>query len=113
MAAVQVICGRCGEVKLPARMIRLVVCTEPRRSAYSFVCPCGLRSVKSAPPAVISILTKYDVECVTVTIPEEAREKHSGPALRADDVLDFALWIADADVNVEDACAPVAASLPA
>lgn len=85
-------CHECGDVLLRAQQLRLVVCSVPEWSYYSFTCPtCRDEVRKPACEEIIALLVSGGVPAERWHIPAEALETHAGMAISHDDVLDFAL----------------------
>lgn len=98
MATIKASCPTCGDVELTAAQVRLVVCTVPDWSYYSFTCDqCQDEVRKPAGTEVVSLLRTGGVRAERWTVPAEALETHEGPAIGYDDVLDFALWLEQAE----------------
>ena len=113
MFMIRVTCGRCGEVKIPDQAITVWTHKQPNRNTYGYDCPaCGLSHALAATPAIINYLATSKVRRIKVEVPDELLEKHTGPALTADYVLDLALQLADGDVDTTE-CEPVTVTLPA
>ncbi len=101
MTTIKASCPGCGDVELTPSQVRLVVCTVKSWSYYSFTCTtCQEEVRKPAGRDVVALLISGGVVAEPWTIPAEALEEHSGPALTYDDVLDFALWIDSAELVV-------------
>jgi predicted RNA-binding Zn-ribbon protein involved in translation (DUF1610 family) len=99
MSEVKVTCPDCGNVVLTSEQIRLVKCTVAAWSYYEFRCPeCNELVRKDAGADIVSLLASAGIPTELWVVPSEALERHAGPAISYDDVLDFALRIADADV---------------
>jgi len=98
MATIKASCPTCGDVELTAAQVRLVVCTVSDWSYYSFTCDqCSDEVRKPAGAEVVSLLRTGGVRPERWTVPAEALENHEGPVIGYDDVLDFALWLEQAD----------------
>lgn len=98
MATIKASCPTCGDVELTAAQVRLVVCTVSDWSYYSFTCDqCSDEVRKPAGAEVVSLLRTGGVRAERWTVPAEALESHEGPVIGYDDVLDFALWLEQAD----------------
>lgn len=92
MSIIKATCVMCGEIELSPAEIRLVVCTRPQLSFYSFNCgKCQNEVRNSATSQIITLLSGGGVAIETWVIPAEALEEHPGPPISYDDVLDFAL----------------------
>lgn len=91
-------CPTCGCVTLAPADVQLVVSNDPTLSHYSFTCPqCSQPHVKPAGDHVIALLVSGGVEALLLDVPDEAMERHAGPVLSWDDLLDFML--ADIDMH--------------
>lgn len=98
MTTIKASCPCCGDVELTPAQVRLVVCTVPDWSYYTFTCgTCRDEVRKPAGSDVISLLQTGGVPIERWLVPAEALEPHSGPDITYDDVLDFALWLQHAD----------------
>ena len=98
MTTIKASCPTCGEVELTAADMRLMVCTSAPLSYYAFHCPsCGDEIRKPADDHVISLLMSGGVKASVWEVPQEALEPRSGSTLTYDDLLDFALQLADHD----------------
>lgn len=98
MTTIKASCPCCGDVELTPTQVRLVVCTVADWSYYAFTCgTCTDEVRKPAGADVVSLLQTGGVAVERWTVPAEALEEHEGRPVTYDDVLDFALWLADAD----------------
>jgi predicted RNA-binding Zn-ribbon protein involved in translation (DUF1610 family) len=84
-------CTTCGEVPISPDDIELMVSpTAPQMSYFSFHCPRCERLVrKPAGREVIDLLFNAGVPVLPLDVPQEALEKHPGPALTSNDLLDL------------------------
>lgn len=99
MTTIKASCPSCGDVELTPSQVRLVVCSVKAWSYYAFVCTTCLEEIrKPAGRDVVALLISGGVVAEPWTVPAEALEEHSGPVLSYDDVLDFALWLDNADL---------------
>lgn len=99
MTKIKASCPSCGDVDLTPPQVRLVVCSVPDWSYYSFRCTTCCDEVrKPANAEVVRLLKVGGVVAEPWTIPAEALEERSGPTIGYDDVLDFALWLDGADL---------------
>lgn len=94
MTTIKTSCPVCGDVELTPPQMRLVVCTRPEWSFYSFACTsCADEVRKPADPEVVGLLVSGGVLAERWIIPAEALEEHSGAPISYDDLLDFALGL--------------------
>jgi hypothetical protein len=99
MTTIKASCPTCGDVELTPRQVRLVVCSVPSRSFYSFQCRgCAEEVRKRAPEDVVALLRSGGVVAEHWVIPAEALEDRPGPRLTSDDLLDFCLLLENADL---------------
>ena len=97
MTIIKATCPSCGDVELSRDQVRLVVHPLADRSFYGFTCTrCGDAVRKPAGDEVVRLLTMGGVVAERIVVPAEALERHTGPAIGADDVLDFASWLSGA-----------------
>lgn len=98
MSTIKASCPCCGDVELTPAQVRLVVCTVPDWSYYSFTCTeCRQEVRKPAGSDVVSLLQSGGVPAESWTVPAEALEEHRGEPVTYDDVLDFALRLQQTD----------------
>jgi hypothetical protein len=103
MTIIKATCPNCGDVELSRDEVRLVVHPLAERSFYGFTCTlCGDAIRKPAGDEVVRLLTMGGVVAERIIVPAEALERHTGPAVTADDVLDFAAWLVGA-VSIAEA----------
>jgi hypothetical protein len=96
-------CAVCGDVELTPAQLRLVVCSVAEWSYYAFSCPrCQDEIRKPADTEIVALLTSGGVRAERWHVPAEALETHEGSTIGYDDVLDFALRIADTDLLVAE-----------
>lgn len=113
MTTIKASCPSCGDVELTPPQVRLVVCSVKAWSYYAFTCGSCLEEVrKPAGRDVVALLISGGVIAEPWSVPAEALEEHTGPALSYDDVLDFALWLDHADLVAAAAGADRTATLP-
>jgi|SRR5689334_17069267 hypothetical protein len=104
MTIIKATCPSCGDVELSRDQVRLVVHPLADRSFYGFTCTvCGDPVRKPAGDEVVRLLTMGGVVAERIVVPAEALETHTGAPISADDVLDFASWLADASLIAEAA----------
>jgi hypothetical protein len=104
MTIIKATCPHCGDVELSRDQVRLVVHPLAGRSFYGFTCTrCGEGVRKPAGEEIVRLLTMGGVVAERVIMPAEALELHDGPAISADDVLDFSAWLRGACLLAEAA----------
>lgn len=104
MTIIKATCPSCGDVELARDQVRLVVHPVAERSFYGFTCTrCGEGVRKPAGDEVVRLLTMGGVVAERVVVPAEALERHDGPPLTADEVLDFTAWLRGASSVAEAA----------
>jgi len=104
MTIIKATCPSCGDVELSRDQVQLVVHPLADRSFYGFTCTlCGDSVRKPAGDEVVRLLTMGGVVAERVVVPAEALEAHAGAPISADDVLDFAVWLAGASHVAEAA----------
>lgn len=98
MTTIKASCPTCGDVELTADDVVLMVYSHAPLSYYCFDCPtCRDQVRKPADDHVVSLLVSGGVPPQVWTIPAEALEVKTGPALSYDDLLDFALNLGETD----------------
>ena len=99
MTTIKASCPTCGEVELTPAEVSLMVCRHAPLSYYAFTCT-SCRDVvkKPADDHVVSLLVSGGVPAEVWDVPAEALEHKSGPRLSYDDLLDFALQLAELDL---------------
>jgi hypothetical protein len=113
MTTIKASCPCCGDIDLTPPQVRLVVCSVPVWSYYTFTCTtCRDEVRKPAAPEIVKLLRTGGVVAETWTVPDEALEEHTGPAIGYDDVLDFALWLDNADLLAAAAAAGLHGTAP-
>jgi hypothetical protein len=94
-------CPSCKEVHLDKNAVLVVILNYSQFSYYTFICPsCKVRIRKPADDHIIQLLLKGGVPYELINLPAEAREAHTGAPLTYDDLLTFALLLADDDLLV-------------
>lgn len=90
MTTVVVRCDQHGQFEVPIHAVTLNVCTtDPALSYYTFPClRCGIVQ-RPADLRITAILYGANVRLIHWTVPAEALEPHSGPAITWDDLLTF------------------------
>ena len=90
MPTIQATCRSCGDVDLTVADVGVRVCVDDDRSSYHFRCPhCRMIEAKPAEPHVVDWLVHAGVELSTWSLPAELFERHDGPSITHDDLLDF------------------------
>ena len=84
-------CPDCGQQRIAPADMHLIVCIHaPALNTYSFTCPgCGARVTKRADERDIDVLITNGVVLRLLRIPDEAHERHDGPALTLLDLARF------------------------
>jgi hypothetical protein len=107
MTTIKASCPICGDVSLSPGQVRVVSCTRPEWSYYAFSCPnCRDEISKPADEEIVTLLVSGGVPVEHWIIPAEALEEHQGAAVTYDELLDFALWLQDHTVVVDDLVGP-------
>ncbi len=102
---VRVACVDCGEQMLRVEDLQLFTTPSLFEARFAFTCPtCQSWINRPAWPALVADLRRLRVRETRVAIPREVFEPHRGPALTADEVLDFALELAHMDDVARFAC---------
>jgi predicted RNA-binding Zn-ribbon protein involved in translation (DUF1610 family) len=108
MTTIKASCPTCGEVELTPADVALMVCSHAPMSYYAFACPdCSEEVRKPADDHVVSLLVSGGVPAQVWELPAEVLEHRAGPVLTYDDLLDFALQLAESDLLADLATAPV------
>lgn len=101
MTTIKATCPLCGDVDLVPNDVRLTVAESAGWATYTFRCTeCKEEVEKPADEEVVALLSSAGV--VIDRVPPEALEGHSGAPFSYDDVLDFAIWLANNDLVVGD-----------
>lgn len=81
----------------------LVICNLDERSYYGFTCPdCHSDVRKHADDEIQALLMSGGVPAQHWLIPAEALERHEGPSLTYDDLLDLALALRSDEFPVHE-----------
>ena len=113
MTTIKASCPSCGDVELTSAQVRLVVCSVQDWSFYAFTChTCHDEVRKPAATDVITLLQSGGVLAEMWAVPAEAMERHEGPSISYDDVLDFALRLQGLD-DITAALTPFRPGVPA
>jgi predicted RNA-binding Zn-ribbon protein involved in translation (DUF1610 family) len=88
-------CPQCGQVDLVAAQMWLVLTDPPDRAHVDFHCPaCEQHVAHPADGETVRLLSGL-LAVEYVAIPAEALEKHAGPILTTDDLIDLMLGLDD------------------
>lgn len=91
MTVINACCFDCGQVQVTEHDVLLMVCNLAPLSYYEFRCTlCSVLVRRPADEHVVAMLMCGGVRAQVWTVPAEAAEAHTGPALSYDDLLDFA-----------------------
>lgn len=94
MTTIRANCPHCGDIQLRAADLTVRITTGMEHGSYTFICPSCERAVaKDASKRIIDLLISTGVDVQVVKAPAELNEVHSGPAINADDILDFHLLL--------------------
>jgi len=103
-------CPRCGVVELERDQVWLVLASEVDLSHYAFACPGCEQVVRHHADADIVDVLLPLLAVETLDVPAEALEVRTGPALTADDLIDFCLALDALDtLSARDAGQPASA----
>ena len=92
MTTIKVTCPECGDIDLTPVELHLTVTSQ--WSTYEFTCSeCGDSVSKPADSEIVVLLSSAGVP--SMVIPEEAFERHQGPNISYDDLLDAGVLLAD------------------
>lgn len=90
MATVRASCPDCGDVELTTAEVRVMVCSTTNSGSYAFRCPsCRLAVSKPTDSRVVDVLVASGATLAVWQEPAELSERHGGPAISYDDLLDF------------------------
>ncbi|HMS25164.1 MAG TPA: hypothetical protein PKB15_05705 [Acidimicrobiia bacterium] len=96
MTTIRANCPHCGDVQLRATDLTVRITSGVEHGSYTFICPSCERAVaKDASKRIIDLLMSTGVDVQVVKPPAELNETHVGPAIDADDILDFHLLLQD------------------
>lgn len=96
MTTIRANCPHCGDVQLRVADLTVRVNADSEHGSYTFTCPSCSRAVaKDASKRIIDLLTSTGVDVQVVRPPAELLENHNGPAINADDLLDFHILLQD------------------
>lgn len=89
-------CAACGDVELPARGVKVLVCTGTGATTYAFQCPrCRLIVSREAEPRAVELLRSAGVDFVRWDLPGELSEIKEGPPITHDELLSFHFEVAE------------------
>ena len=90
MATIRASCPSCGDVELTTREVQVLLCSTNNEGSYAFQCPaCRLAVSKPAEPSVVDVLVASGVRLAVWEMPAELGERHAGPPVSHDDLLEF------------------------
>jgi hypothetical protein len=90
VATIRASCPTCGDVELTSGDVTVLVCATNNASSYAFQCPaCDVAITKPAEPRVVDLLVSTGVRLSVWQLPAELEERHSGPPISYDDLLEF------------------------
>lgn len=90
VATIRASCPSCGDVELTSREVSVQVCASNNQGSYAFRCPaCTVAISKFAEQRIIDLLVSSGVRLSVWSLPAELGERHDGPALGYDDLLEF------------------------
>lgn len=90
VATIRASCPTCGDVELTSRDVTVRVCAADNQGSYAFRCPaCELAVSKPADPKIVDLLVSSGVRLSVWHLPAELAERHDGPPITYDDLLDF------------------------
>lgn len=94
MATIRATCPECGDVRLQSKELIVRVCSDDDSAAYRFRCPrCTDHVSKPASGRIVDLLVAAGVRMEVWQLPAEVHERHDGPPLGLDDLLDFHLLL--------------------
>lgn len=94
MTTIRANCPHCGDVQLRASDLTVRIASGMEHGSYTFICPSCERAVaKDASKRIIDLLMSTGVDVQVFRAPAELSEVHTGPAINADDLLDFHLML--------------------
>lgn len=90
MALIRATCSSCGDVEIPSRRLTLRSCLDNDTHEYRFTCPkCRRIQVKEAEQIAVEVLRVAGVTEEDWVLPDEMWERHDGPTICHDDVIDL------------------------
>lgn len=94
MTTIRANCPSCGDVQLKAPDLVVRVCSDDERGSYCFRCPeCERPVAKDASRRIVDLLVSSGVRMQVWRLPAELSERHDGPSITPDDLLDFHLML--------------------
>lgn len=103
MAKILVTCSGCAEdIPLKPHQVTSRICTDNGEADYRFTCTeCGEIVVKSTTARMVETLEAAGVEVELWALPAELFERHQGPTLTHEDLLEFHIQLSDDDEVAE------------
>jgi predicted RNA-binding Zn-ribbon protein involved in translation (DUF1610 family) len=90
VASIRAECPSCGDVRLRPGDLTVRRFGADESGTYTFACPhCGDVVTRPASARIVSLLASAGVHQEQVAPPAEIFERHSGPPIAADDLIDF------------------------
>ena len=94
MTTIRANCPHCGDVQLRAHDLTVRVAPSSEHGSYTFTCPnCARAVAKDASKRIVDLLISTGVDVIVSKPPAELTEVHVGPAINADDILDFHIML--------------------
>lgn len=98
MTTVQGTCSSCDDVEIAITQLSVRVCLDDDRCSYAFPCPgCSRTITNPLEPEVVDVLLAAGAVLQVWSLPAELAERHDGPPISHDDVLDFHLALQGPD----------------
>jgi hypothetical protein len=96
VATIRATCPTCGDVELSSEQMQVLICSADQGASYAFRCPmCRLMVNKPTDERVVDVLVSSGVMLRTWDMPAEIQERHDGPAISWDDILEFHFLLND------------------
>jgi len=90
VATIRTTCPLCGDVELRTGDVVVRVCSATHEGVYEFCCPdCRQPVIKPAQARIVDLLVSSGVRLSIWDPPAELLERHDGPPISYDDLLDF------------------------
>ena len=104
MAKILVTCSCCAEdISFRPSEVSSRICVDNGAAEYRFTCPhCDTIVVKQTSAHMLERLDATGVEIELWSLPAELHERHTGPRLTHEDLLDFHISLSD-DESVSEA----------